>query len=166
MLSWQSPGGALTTCELGNFPLRGNFLTERGFYRARRWRVVRGLPRQRDGRSFCGIKRTAVIESELAKIRRLPQSRSARQLPHGRSQERGPLFLASLFEGEQVLSCFSGLPQKSRQRVLWEEERQAHKVMRRLAATRWGFDHLRTWKFPIVGKFRAPAQMRSRCVGR
>ena len=32
--------------------------------------------------------------------------------------------------GEQVLSCFSGLPQKSRQRVLWEEERQAQRVMR------------------------------------
>ena len=31
--------------------------------------------------------------------------------------------------GEQVLSC-SGFPQKSRQRVLREEERQAHKVMR------------------------------------
>ena len=31
MLSWQRHGVALTTCELGNFPLRGNFLTEARF---------------------------------------------------------------------------------------------------------------------------------------
>ena len=48
VLSWQSPGGALATCELGNFPLSGNFRApaqmrsrcvgseQRGFYRARR----------------------------------------------------------------------------------------------------------------------------------
>ena len=42
-LSCQSPGGALAACELGNFPLWGNFLTERGLYRARRWRVVRRM---------------------------------------------------------------------------------------------------------------------------
>ena len=36
-LSWQSPGGALTAFELGNFPLWGNFLTERRLYCVRRW---------------------------------------------------------------------------------------------------------------------------------
>ena len=37
MLSWQRHGVALTICELGNFPLWGNFPTERGHYRARLW---------------------------------------------------------------------------------------------------------------------------------
>ncbi|HJA02284.1 MAG TPA: hypothetical protein H9797_02765 [Candidatus Gallimonas gallistercoris] len=47
VLSWQSHGVALTTCELGNFPLWENFLTERGFYRARRWQLkelTEGVP--------------------------------------------------------------------------------------------------------------------------
>ena len=35
--SCKEPGGLFAACELGNFSLWGNFLTERGFYRARRW---------------------------------------------------------------------------------------------------------------------------------
>ena len=36
VLSCEEPGGLFATCELGNFPLWGNFPTERGLYRARR----------------------------------------------------------------------------------------------------------------------------------
>ena len=64
-LSCQSPGGALTACELGNFPLWGNFLTECGLYRARRWRVVRRMsatglresPRRRKARNAGDVYR-------------------------------------------------------------------------------------------------------------
>ena len=37
-----------------------------------RWRIVRGLPRQRDGRSFVWIQRTADIGNKLTKIKATP----------------------------------------------------------------------------------------------
>ena len=37
-----------------------------------RWRVVRGLPRQRDGRNFVWIQRTADIGNKLTKIKATP----------------------------------------------------------------------------------------------
>ena len=57
VLSCQSHGVALTTCELGNFPLWGNFLTERGLYRARRRRRKRKQLEVAQAVSKCALRR-------------------------------------------------------------------------------------------------------------
>ena len=50
VLSWQSPGGALTTCELGNAPLLGAFPDRE-----------RALPRDKSCRDFNGRLRPSVF---------------------------------------------------------------------------------------------------------
>ena len=58
VLSWQRHGVALTTCELGNFPLWGNFLTE-----------ARALPRETSKPSGQAARNAAADLRALPRLR-------------------------------------------------------------------------------------------------